>query len=308
MADVGEQGTAVSALKSLCEMMKKSPGDLQKALLRPGTVEFELIASAVKQAELDEAKFVTSQASAPSQATAPSQAPLDKADLSRQSGSQQVEDYLSAAYERSHRGRESPCESEAEMPAQPQPVKDQDQPPMEITAPAKTPQQEPMQNNQSQPMEIVPQVSQQPDPLKNSQSQPMEIVPQVFQQPDPVKNSQSQPMEIVPAAQGHEAVSQQSDFMNQVQLTAPALQQAAQVFQQSGPLKNPSQPAATVVQDLPPQSQGQPGQQFDAMPPPLQIPDRSAVNPAPNSSAPTTPIPSDAEDDKALRDMKDYRV
>ena len=285
MADVGEQGTAVSALKSLCEMMKKSPGDLQKALLRPGTVEFELIASAVKQAELDEAKFVTSQASAPSQATAPSQAPLDKANLSPRNSSQQVEDYLSGAYERSHRGRESPCESEAEMPAQPQPVK-------------------------GQPMEIVPQVSQQPDPLKNSQSQPMEIVPQVFQQPDPVKNSQSQPMEIVPAAQGHEAVSQQPqpDFMNQVQLTAPALQQAAQVSQQSEPFKNPSQPAATVVQDLPPQSQGQPGRQFDAMPPPIQIPDRSAVNPAPNSSAPTTPIPSDAEDEKALRDMKDKRV
>ena len=87
----GEAADTAAALAKLCAVLKSDPSELQKTLMRPGTVEFDAFLAAVSKAQVEEQQV---------RAAAEGQAETPRASTA----SQKLNNYLDTVYGSSHRG------------------------------------------------------------------------------------------------------------------------------------------------------------------------------------------------------------
>ena len=285
---------------ALCNVLQQNLGEIQKALLRPGTVEFEAIAAAVKQAkELEVQQAVAQQGStqqAPQGSTekAPQgsseKAPpcsSEKAPQSSSGGaptpqpsvapaSQAMDNYLDSVYAKSHR-----CDSKS--------------PPG-------------MRNAAPQEMEVepkAPQAPQPPKPITGTSNQgtpvPMEVEPKAPQEPQtpkPITPTSNQGVEPKAPQEPQPITGTSNQGAMEVEPTAP----------QKPQLPEPIAGAPNIAQASTAAQQQQQQQEMQQMPPPSQVPVKmqtESIPALPPSSAPSTPGPSDVDDDPELSALAD---
>ncbi|CAE7386518.1 unnamed protein product, partial [Symbiodinium sp. CCMP2592] len=237
---------AAHALTTLCDVLQQSPSEIQKALLRPGTVEFEAIAAAVKTAKLQEAQA--------QQELAAKQVPATQA----------MDSYLDDLYGNSHR-----CDSRSppgmRPNAEPKPTEASNQAPQQKPKPAEASDQAPQQNKPAEASDQAPQ--QKPKPAEASDQAP---------QQKPITEA-SIPMDV-------DAPFLSKQVVNALVHVEPDQGNAEKALEQK-PNTEPQQ----------------------SMPPPSTVPVKAtqATPSNPPSSAPSTPGPSDVEDDPELSALAD---
>ncbi|CAE7402931.1 unnamed protein product [Symbiodinium sp. CCMP2592] len=306
----GSVGTdnATSALLALVDVLQKNPSDMQKALLRPGTVEFEAIAAAVQAAKTAETQQLQAlQAPQGNSEQAPQgsteQAPKGSTEQAPpQQGfmaSQAMDSYLENVYSKSHR-----CDSRSPPGMRPEHPEPEPVPPKLIDA------QEP------KPMEVEPKAPQVLQPLASIPQAPISKVvanalvhmgpDQALQKPEPIAQAPKQaPQEPQPIAQAPKQAPQEPQPIAQAPIAKQAPQEPQPIAQAPIAKQAPQepQPIAQASEQAPQAPQAQQQQ----MPPPSQVPRRDVEsNPAlPPSSAPSTPGPSDVDDDPELSALAD---
>ncbi|CAE7198640.1 unnamed protein product [Symbiodinium sp. CCMP2592] len=263
---------AAHALTTLCDVLQQSPSEIQKALLRPGTVEFEAIAAAVKSAKLQEAQAQqqtgteNSKGSTQTQELAAKQVPATQA----------MDSYLDGVYGNSHR-----CDSRSppgmRPNAEPKPTEASNQAPQQKPKPAEASDQAPQQK--PKPAEASDQAPQQ-------KPKPAEASDQARQQNKPAEASDQAPQQNKPTGASDQAPQQKpiTEASIPMDVDAPVLSNAEKALEQK-PNTEPQQ----------------------SMPPPSTVPVKAtqATPSNPPSSAPSTPGPSDVEDDPELSALAD---
>ena len=282
-------------------MLRQSPSEIQKALLRPGTVEFDAIAAAVKNAKLQESQAqqpTGTEASKDSRQTqqlaaTPAAVPVP--------ATQAMDSYLDGVYGNSHR-----CDSRSPpgMRPNPEPTEASNQAPQQKPKPTEAPDQAPQQ--EPKPTEASDQAPQQkPKPSEASdqapqQNKPSEASDQAPQQNKPTEASdqapQQKPITEVPVPMDVDAAPKpllSKEVINALRHVSPdqsgiAIEKALQSEQ-----KPKTAEASNELQQL--------------MPPPSTVPVKATQAPpsGPPSSAPSTPGPSDVEDDPELAALAD---